>query len=42
MTQRCVYPSGEVRDIVIATGMEQGMRESLLQLTDVVARLTPR
>ena len=37
MTQRSVYPSTEVRDMVLATGMEDGMRESLRQLSDVVA-----
>lgn len=36
MTQRCVYPSREVRDLVIQSGMEDGMRESLRQLTAVV------
>jgi len=39
MTQRCVYPSREVRDLVISTGMEDGMRESLRQLHEVVAGL---
>ena len=39
MTQRCVYPSREVRDLVISTGMEDGMRESLRQLQVVVAGL---
>lgn len=39
MTQRCVYPSREVRDMVVSTGMEDGMRESLRQLADVVAGL---
>ncbi len=38
-TSRSVYPSQEVRDMVIGTGMEQGMRESMLQLTEVVASL---
>lgn len=33
------YPSREVRDMVIATGMEGGMRESLSQLTEVVASI---
>lgn len=39
MTQSSVYPSREVRDIVIGTGMEDGMRESMAQLTDVVASI---
>jgi uncharacterized protein YndB with AHSA1/START domain len=39
MTNRSVYPSKEIRDQVIATGMEHGMRESMLQLTEVVASL---
>lgn len=39
MINRSVYPSKEVRDTVIATGMEHGMRESMLQLTEVVASL---
>lgn len=40
MTCRSVYPSKEIRDQVIATGMEDGMRESYQQLTDVVTSLT--
>lgn len=39
MTNRCVYPSRMVRDMVVASGMEGGMRESLRQLTDVVRSL---
>lgn len=39
MTHRCVYPSREVRDMVVASGMEDGMRESLRQLAEVVAGL---
>lgn len=42
MTSRSAYPSKEVRDMVIATGMEEGMRESLLQLKDVVTGLSSR
>ncbi|HET9955769.1 MAG TPA: SRPBCC family protein [Polyangiaceae bacterium] len=34
-----VYPSKEIRDQVIATGMEDGMRESYRQLTKVVEGL---
>lgn len=33
------YPSKEIRDQVIGTGMEDGMREAYLQLTEVVASL---
>jgi uncharacterized protein YndB with AHSA1/START domain len=40
MTCRSLYPSAEIRDQVIATGMEDGMRESYRQLTDVVRSLT--
>ena len=36
MKQRCIYPSKEVRDMVVSTGMEDGMRESLRQLSGVV------
>jgi uncharacterized protein YndB with AHSA1/START domain len=36
---RTLYPSKEIRDQVIASGMEGGMRESYLQLTALVARL---
>lgn len=36
LTSRSVYPSKEVRDQVIASGMEDGMRESYLQLTELV------
>jgi uncharacterized protein YndB with AHSA1/START domain len=39
MTQRSVYPSREVRDLVVSTGMEDGMRESMRQLAAVVAVL---
>lgn len=39
MTNRTRYPSKEVRDMVIASGMETGMRESMQQLTDVVVSL---
>ena len=39
MTQHVRYPSREVRDMVLATGMEDGMRESLVQLAAVVASL---
>jgi uncharacterized protein YndB with AHSA1/START domain len=39
LTSRVLYPSKEVRDQVLASGMEHGMRESYRQLTDVVAGL---
>jgi uncharacterized protein YndB with AHSA1/START domain len=39
MTSTSTYPTAVIRDQVIATGMEGGMRESLLQLTAVVAAL---
>jgi len=39
MVQECSYPSREVREAVLASGMEDGMRESLVQLGDVVAGL---
>jgi len=39
LTSRVVYPSKEVRDQVLATGMEDGMRESYRQLTGVIANL---
>lgn len=42
MSHRCVYPSREVRDLVIQSGMEHGMRESLRQLADLVAGLCTR
>ena len=40
MTSRSLYPSKEVRDQVIASGMERGMRESMIQLSAVVASLS--
>ena len=39
MTSRSRYPSKEVRDMVVATGMEGGMRESMAQLDAVVTSL---
>lgn len=39
LESRILYPSREVRDQVIATGMEHGMRESYRQLTEVVDAL---
>ena len=39
LESRILYPSKEVRDQVIASGMEGGMRESYLQLTELVASL---
>jgi uncharacterized protein YndB with AHSA1/START domain len=40
LTVRSLYPSREVRDQVIASGMEDGMRESYRQLAEVVGSLT--
>jgi uncharacterized protein YndB with AHSA1/START domain len=34
-----LYPSKEVRDLVLASGMEQGMRETMDQLDQLVASL---
>lgn len=39
LVSREVYPSKEVRDMVIATGMEGGMREAMDQLDALVASL---
>lgn len=39
LTSRALYPSKEVRDQVIATGMEPGMRESYRQLAGVIEAL---
>lgn len=39
LTSRALYPSEEVRDQVIASGMEHGMRESYQQLSAVVQSL---
>lgn len=39
MTAVCRYPSQEVRDAVIATGMESGMQESYKRLDEVLAGL---
>jgi uncharacterized protein YndB with AHSA1/START domain len=39
MTSRIRYPSRAIRDQVIATGMEHGLRESYQQLTTVVQQL---
>jgi uncharacterized protein YndB with AHSA1/START domain len=39
LTSRAQYPSKAIRDQVIDTGMESGMRESYQQLTTVVAGL---
>lgn len=38
MIMQEVYPSAAVRDMVLATGMEHGMRESMDQLEAVVAQ----
>ncbi|HXN32696.1 MAG TPA: SRPBCC family protein [Polyangiaceae bacterium] len=39
LSSRVLYPSKEVRDQVLASGMERGMRESYRQLTDAVDAL---
>jgi uncharacterized protein YndB with AHSA1/START domain len=39
LTSRSVYPSRAIRDQVLATGMEDGMRESMRQLTEVIESL---
>lgn len=39
LSNHVVYPSKEVRDQVLASGMEHGMRESYRQLADVVVAL---
>lgn len=40
LTSHVAYPSRAVRDMVIGSGMEGGMRESYLQLAAVVGELT--
>lgn len=37
-----VYPSAEVREMVLSTGMEDGMRETMNQLDDLVFGLATR
>jgi uncharacterized protein YndB with AHSA1/START domain len=39
LTSREVYPSAEVRDAVLASGMEGGMRETMDQLDELVHSL---
>jgi uncharacterized protein YndB with AHSA1/START domain len=39
LVSREVYPSGAVRDQVIASGMEKGMRETMEQLESLVTSL---
>lgn len=39
LQSRSVYPSREIRDQVLGTGMEDGMRESYRQLVEVVGGL---
>ena len=39
LVSREMYPSKEVRDIVLATDMEHGMRETMDQLDELVASL---
>jgi len=40
LVSRELYPSKEVRDIVVSSGMEHGMRENMNQLDEVIASLT--
>ena len=40
LVSREMYPSKEVRDIVLATDMEHGMRETMDQLDELVASLS--
>lgn len=40
LVSRELYPSKEVRDIVLATDMEHGMRETMDQLDELVASLS--
>lgn len=42
LESRVAYPSKEVRDQVLSTGMEHGMRESYRQLTEVAEALGGR
>jgi uncharacterized protein YndB with AHSA1/START domain len=42
LTMHSLYPSQQVRDAVIATGMEKGMRESMDQLAVLLAELAAR
>jgi uncharacterized protein YndB with AHSA1/START domain len=39
LTSRSRYPSKEIRDSVVRSGMEGGMRESMQQLAELVAML---
>ena len=39
MTSRSMCPSKEIRDAIIASGMEHGMRETMDQLDELVASL---
>ena len=39
MVNHSVYPSAQVRDTVLATGMEHGMREAMEQLEELVTSL---
>ena len=39
LVSQSLCPSSEVRDMIIASGMEQGMRETMDQLDELVASL---
>ncbi|MCB0866162.1 MAG: SRPBCC family protein [Solirubrobacterales bacterium] len=39
LEQLCSYPAREIRDMVIESGMEEGMQESMDALEEVVVRL---
>jgi uncharacterized protein YndB with AHSA1/START domain len=41
LVQRELYPSKQVLDVAIESGMERGMRETFEQLEDLLAVLTP-
>ncbi len=41
MTLRSQYPSAELRDLVLASGMEEGMQQSYNRLDDVVSDAEP-
>jgi uncharacterized protein YndB with AHSA1/START domain len=41
MTLRSLYPSTELRDLVLASGMEEGMQQSYDRLDDVVSGSEP-
>ena len=42
LVSRSVCPSREVRDMILATGMEDGMRETFEQCEELIAALVPQ